>query len=220
VAAGLQVTDVLFQDVNQSTILYNCDLDPTTSLPNFQTSSDTCSGALLAPQQACSLQVTFVPQPNTYASSLDYFLELNTVQCTDPVNDPPSQGNPCELDGGRFPVEFRANGPSPLRMSPGAGLDFGNVAVGQSSGSQTITLLNDPNLDPPQTVTFVGRIVVNGNYSESDDCSYSLAPGASCTLIVTFAPTGKGRNFGTLTINYTANNLSEFQTVYMRGTGQ
>jgi len=221
VAAGLQVVAVLDQDVNQSTILYNCDFDTATSLPNFQISSDTCSGALLAPQQACSLQVTFVPQTlATYATALDHFLELNTVQCTDPVNDPPSQSNPCELDGGRFPVELRANISSPLRMSPAAGLDFGNVAVGKSSNSQTITLLNDPTLSPQVTVDFVGRIAVNGNYSESDDCPFSLAPGGSCSVVVTFVPKAKGRNSGTLTINYTVNNIAGVQTVYMRGTGQ
>ena len=77
-------------------------------------------------------------------SALDYFLELNTYQCTDPVNHPPSPSNPCELDGGRFPVELQANMPSPLRMLPAAGLDFGNVSVGKSSVPQTVTLLNDP----------------------------------------------------------------------------
>jgi len=221
VAAGLQVTDVLIQDVNQSSVFYNCDLDPNTLLPNLQISSDTCSGTLLMPQQACSLDVTFVPQTSTtYQTPLDYFLELNTVQCTDPVNDPPSQANPCELDGGRFPVELKANGSSPLRMSPGAGLDFGGVAVGHSSSTQTITLLNDSNLNPQETVDFTGRIAVTGNYSESDNCPFSLAPGASCSVVVTFTPAAKGHNIGTLTINYTANNITGFQNVYMRGTGQ
>lgn len=221
VPAGLQVVATLFQDVNQSTILYNCDFDPTTMAPNFQISSDTCSGTLLEPQQACNLAITFVPQtPETYASALDYFLELNTVQCTDPVNDPPSSANPCELDGGRFPVELRANTPGPLRMSPGAGLDFGAVSVGKSSAAQSITLLNDPSVTPQQTVDFVGKILVGGNYTETDDCPFSLMPGASCTVLVTFSPAAKGHNPGTLTINYTANNVAGSQTVYLRGTGQ
>jgi hypothetical protein len=221
VAAGLQVVGTLLQDVNQSTISYNCDLDPTTMLPNFQISSNTCSGALLTPQQACSLEITFVPQsPKTYFSTLDYFLQLNTVQCTDPLNDPPSSNNPCELDGGRVPVELKANMSSPLRMVPGAGLDFGNVSVGKSSVAQTITLLNDPTLTPPQTVNFIGKIAVSGNYSETDDCPFSLASGASCTISVTFKPSAAGHNPGMLTINYTASGLSGSQVVYLRGTGQ
>jgi hypothetical protein len=221
VAAGLQVVGTLLEDVNQSTISYNCDFDPTTMLPNFQISSNTCSGALLTPQQACSLEIAFVPQsPKTYFSAPDYFLQLNTVQCADPVNDPPSPSNPCELDGGRLPVELKANMSSPLRMVPGAGLDFGNVSVGKSSVTQSVTLLNDPTLTPSQTVNFVGKIAVSGNYSESDDCPFSLASGASCTLSVTFKPSGVGHNPGTLIINYIAGNVGGSQTVYLRGTGQ
>ena len=221
VAAGLQVVASLIQDVNQSTILYNCDFDPNTRLANFQISSDSCSGALLVPQQSCSLEITFVPQSTaTYFSNLDYFLELNTVQCTDPVNDPPSLGNPCELDGGRFPVELKANIISPLRMSPAAGLDFGAVSVGKSSPTQSVTLLNDPNLSPQVTVKFPGKVLVSGNYSETDNCPFSLAAGASCTLVITFKPSSSGHNPGTLGITYAAAGISGTQTVYLRGTGQ
>lgn len=220
--AGLQVVNNLAADTNNSTIDYTCDFDPNTLLPNFQIASDTCTG-LLEPQAACSLEIAFVPQsPASYSGPLDFFLELNTVQCTDPVNDPPSQSNPCELDGGRFPVELKANIASPLRMSPGAGLDFGTVSVGKSSVTQTVTLLNDPSLTNPQTASFVGKVVVIGNYSETDDCPFSLAPGGSCILTVTFKPTAVGHDPGTLAINYTTNSNSALQTqaVYLRGTGQ
>lgn len=220
VAAGLQVVVVLFQNVDLSTILYNCDYDPESLLPNFQISDDTCSGTLLAPQEICSVQITFVPQPKTYFAALDYFLQLNTVQCTDPVNDPPSSSNPCELDGGRVPVEIKANPSGPLRMAPGAGLDFGNVSVGKASVAQTITLLNDPNLNPPQTIQFSGKFVINGNYSETDNCPFTLSSGASCTINVTFTPGSKGHNPGTITINYSASNSAGIQTIYMRGSGQ
>jgi hypothetical protein len=220
---GLQVVNNLVQDTNNSTIGYSCDFDANTSLPNFQISSDTCSGSLLEPQAACSLSIAFVPQSLvTYSGALDYFLELNTMQCLDPVNVPPSQSNPCELDGGRFPVELRANLTSSLRMSPSAGLDFGDVPVNKSSITQTVTLLNDPNLTNQQTVTFVGKVAVSGSYSETDDCPFSLAPGASCTLTIKFKPSAPGHAPGALAINYTTNSNSSFQTqpVYLRGTGQ
>lgn len=221
--AGLQVVSNLRQDTNNSTIDYSCDTDPNTLLPNFQISADTCSGLLLQPQASCGLEISFVPQSlTTYFSALDYFLELNTVQCTDPVNDPPAPSNPCELDGGRFPVELTANIASPLRMSPAAGLNFGSVPVGSSGMSQTIMLLNDPSLTPPQTVTFEGKVVVTGNYSETDNCPFSLAPGSSCTMTVNFTPSAKGHNPGNLAINYTTNSSNSFQTqtVYLLGTGQ
>jgi hypothetical protein len=229
--AGLQVvgtppgvTNSITAD--NETIQYNCDSDSGTLKPNFQISSDTCMGALLAPQASCSVEVIYVPQPNTSLNSgLDYFLELNTVQCTNAVNEPPSPPN-CEIDSGRFPVELRANEPSPLRMSPSAGLDFGYQKKGTTSAPLTITLLNDPSLATTQTVTFIGRIAVTGSsYTESDNCPAALAPGASCTLIVTFTPGSVGFVKGNLTIDYTETSSAGSSTglpqyVYLRGTGQ
>jgi hypothetical protein len=226
--AGLQVVGTPPGVANSitadgDTIQYNCDSDSGTSLPNFQISSDTCTGALLAPQATCSVQVKYVPQPNTDINSgLDYFLELNTIQCTNAPNDPPSPPN-CEIDSGRFPVALKANKPSPLRMSPGAGLDFGNVSKGTTSAPLTVTLLNDPALTNPQTVTFVGAIGVTGNYSiptGGNTCPATLAPGSQCTVTVTFTPGGVGFEPGTLTINYSPEPTGQPQVVYLRGTGQ
>jgi hypothetical protein len=228
--AGLQVvSNDVYQITPDSgttpfTILYRCDSDPKTKLPNFQISLDTCTGTLLAPQTSCSLQITYVPQPDTTLPStgLDYFLELNTLQCfSGGAPTTPSETNPCEVDSGRFPLELKANGPSSLRMSPSAGLDFGNQTVNKSSAPLTITLLNDPNLANPQTVTFVGQISVSGNYSETNDCPVTLAPGSSCTLTVTFKPGSVGFIPGKLTINYSPQSNGSFQQfVYLRGTGQ
>jgi hypothetical protein len=219
--AGLQVVS---NDVYQitpdpgttpPTVFYRCDSDPGTKLPNLQISADTCTGTLLAPQASCSLQIAYVPQPNTnIASGLDYFLELNTVQCYGAVT------SDCEIDSGRFPVELKANIPSPLRMSPSAGLDFGNQPVGKSSSPLLITLLNDPNLASPQTVTFVGKFTVQGNYSETDDCPVTLAPGSSCTLNITFKPSIVGFDPGMITINYSPEPTGAPQFIYLRGTGQ
>jgi hypothetical protein len=204
-----------------TTIEYSCDSDPGTVLPNFQISLDTCTGTLLAPQASCTLQLTYAPQPNTDQNSgLDYFLQLNTVQCYGAVT------TGCEIDSGRFPVELKANQPSPLRMSPSAGLDFGSLKKGSTSSPLTVNLLNDPTLGSPLTVTFVGRISTQGNYVETDDCPAILAPGASCTLSVAFTPTGTGFESGLLTIDYTQQSSGGVVTtgnpqfVYLRGTGQ
>jgi hypothetical protein len=200
---------------NGSTIIYSCDSDPTTLIPNFQISSDTCTGTLLTSQGTCSLDVTFAPQAGTPINSgLDFFLELNTVQCAGSVE------SNCEVDSGRFPVELKASPATPLRLSPAAGIDFGNQAVGHSSGQQKLTLFNDPADPNSATINFVGKVVVSGDYSESDDCPLSLAPGAICTLTVTFKPKVVGPDPGTLTINYTPELTGNPQVVYLRGTGQ
>jgi len=214
--AGLQVAADLSQDTNNSTIDYSCDWDLTSGHPNsnFQISSDTCSGMLLEPQTTCSLEIALVPQPfYALSNGLDYFLQLNTVQCIGGASN-------CEIDGGRLPVELRANPPGPLRMSPAAGLDFGTVADGKSSTTQTITLLNDPNDPNAGPVNFVGKVVVSGDYSESDDCPFSLAPGGICTLTVTFKPKIVGLDPGTLTINVTPQPTGSPQIVRLRGAGQ
>jgi hypothetical protein len=209
VISGLQVD--ISVTPNGSTINYNCDSDLTSKQPNFQISADDCSGTLLAPQTSCSLQVSFAPQPSTpVIPALDYFLELNTLQCTSTIS------SNCEIDSGRFPVELKANVPSTLRMSPGAGLDFGNQSAGTVSAPLTITLLNDPHDPKPPTINFTGNLV-QGNFAETDTCVGSLAPGNSCTLNVIFRPKGVGFQSGTITITYT---VGQTQTIYLRGTGQ
>jgi hypothetical protein len=204
------------------TVQYDCDSDTVSKLPNFAISLDTCTGTDLASQQSCSLQVSYTPQAATYAANgngLDAYIELNTLQCSSALF-PGGASSDCEIDSGRFPVELKANAPSPLRMLPGAGLDFGYQVHGTASAPLTITLLNDPNLPTPQTVAFDGKISVSGNYSETDNCPATLAPGSSCTLSVIFAPAGTGFASGALTINYSPEPTGQPQVVYLRGTGQ
>jgi hypothetical protein len=216
--AGLQVVNNLTQDTTESTIMYTCDWDTTSNPPNsnFKMSSDTCSGTLLEPQTTCSLEITFVPQAAYFTSSgLDEFLELNTVQC---VNGAPN----CEIDGGRFPVEIIVNPPSPLRMLPAAGIDFGGVPVGKKSVVQQITVFNDPSDPASATVTLISKPLVSGDYSESDDCPFSLAPGASCTLTITFKPKTTGPDPGAVKLDYTTALTvgAQVQTVNLHGVGQ
>jgi len=162
------------------------------------------------------LQVSYVPQANTpLDGGLDYFLELNTLQCANGVN------TDCEIDAGRFPVELKASPPSPLRMTPGA-LEFGVQPVGDPTFipvPKTITLFNDPNDPNSATVNFIGKIQPKGNYIEIDDCPFSLPPGSSCTITVTYVPKGEGFDPGTLTINYSPEPSGVPQIVYLRGTG-
>jgi hypothetical protein len=209
VVSGIQVTNSVIANVN--TIDYLCDVDATSQQPNFQISADSCSGALLAPQQACSVQVAFAPQPATpLTPAPDYFLQLNTLECTSNTT------TNCEMDAGRFPVELKANVPSPLRMTPGAGLDFGFQDTAEVLPTPLkITLFNDPADPNSATVNFTGNLV-KGPFLEKDDCGSSLAPGSSCTVSITFKPTTIGFTTGTVTITYT---VGQTQIISLRGFG-
>jgi hypothetical protein len=212
--------------VAHPSVSYYCDY-----LGNFQISENTpnpcvagSSGVTLYPGDTCTISVTYQPQATTVitpAAGPHYFLELNTQQCTGSSIQPG-----CEIDSGRFPVELKANGTSPLRMSPGAGLDFGVQGKGTSSSPLTITISNDLNDPNSGTVVFGGN-TVTGDYTETDDCGagVSLASGGSCTMSVVFTPTATGYRQGTITISYTVPSRASFaspqtQTVHMRGTGK
>jgi len=217
--------------VNAPTVDYFCETDPPPSnggsgLPNFQISADGCSGQTLAPfgqsGNSCSLQITFVPQPATWSTTagqpLDDFVQLNTMWCGDANN--PVEPN-CEVDSGRFPVEIKTNAPSPLRMSPSAGMDFGSVIKGTASTPVTITIFNDP-VDPmADNVSFTSKLITGADYSETDTCPPTLPSNQSCTITVTFIPKVVGLDPGSITLTYkTSTQIGLTQTIFLRGTGQ
>lgn len=74
-------------------------------------------------------------------------------------------------------------------------LDFGSVAVSNSSTPQSFTVTN--NGEANLTVT---SIAVGGNYSQTNDCGSLIAVGTSCTVNVVFTPTSSGSQNGTLTV--------------------
>lgn len=208
-------------DVDSNMLVYVCDVDPVSGSPSFPFTSDTCSGKQLGPLQSCTVAVKFAPQPQTQALSPDYsfFLQLNTLECTSTTI------SACEIDAGRFPVALKANLPSPLRMSPGAALNFGIQAKGQISVTPlTLTLSNDPtypdvNNPSPQTVNITGILIPpKGDYTELDDClGQTLTPGQSCSISVSFTPQVVGFDQSKMTITF---NNGQVQTVFLRGTGQ
>jgi hypothetical protein len=210
-APGLQVVIGNSLSVFNNTVSYLCDIDPVSNKSNFQIATDSCSGAVLAPSQSCGLSVVLKPQPGTpLAPALDYFLELNTLECTGTTT------TNCEIDSGRFPVELKGNLPSPLRMNPGAGLDFPLQAKGETSAPLAITLFNDPNDPGAGPVNFTGNIV-KGAFNEVDNCGISIAPGSTCNMSVTFTPQDIGFTRGSITVTY---NAGQTQTISLRGTGE
>jgi hypothetical protein len=221
------ITPVLATPTSPATVIFFCDFDSQSRQTNFQIApppASTCLGSsqgiLLQPQQSCTLQITFAPQSEAWSTvaatntvGLDYFLQLNTVQCS-------SGESNCEIDSGRFPVELKTEPPSSLRLTPGAGMEFGLVPKGMTSNPLSITLFNDPADPNSAPVNFTAKFT-SGDYFETDNCPASLAPNNSCTITVTLTPKVAGLDPGTLTITYnTPTQTGLVQTIYMRGTGQ
>jgi hypothetical protein len=82
-----------------------------------------------------------------------------------------------------------------LDLAP-ANLSFAAQAVGTVSAAQSVSLKNSG----PTALTF--SVSTSGDFGQTSDCPSSLvlAPGASCTVMVSFAPAAAGDRSGALTV--------------------
>src|ERR1700704_5221844 len=92
-------------------------------------------------------------------------------------------------------------------------LNFGNQAVATTSSTLNVILTNTDATTP----LAIGGITASGDYSESDDCADSVAPSASCTLLITFSPNSAGVLTGVITLSDDASNSP--QLINTQGTG-
>jgi len=111
-----------------------------------------------------------------------------------------------------------------LETSLPATLDFGKVAVGSTSAPQSITLQNVGT--QPLNAVASGLIIATGFVQvpgPGTDCTsaFSLAPGATCTLTIVFAPQSAGIVRGTAMFTDNALNKapSVTQSVKLKGIG-
>ena len=131
-------------------------------------SASGCSS--LAPGASCTVSVTFTPT------------ELLGRNATLTISG----------DGGSTPVEVDLAG-NGVASAPNIVFDpellpsFGDVVVNTTSAPQTITVSNTGNAD--LVITSIAPLL-GTHFSSSDDCvNGAIAPGASCTITVTFTPT-------------------------------
>lgn len=94
-------------------------------------------------------------------------------------------------------------------------LSFGTVSLGQTSSPQTVVVAN-----PGTAALSFTRIVASGGFNLQTDCSTDtpLAPGATCSLNVTFAPQASTTLPGTLELDSNAN--PGVATITLNGTVQ
>jgi hypothetical protein len=89
--------------------------------------------------------------------------------------------------------------------------DFGSEAIGFTSPPQTFTWTNNSSF-----AYQISGATATGDFSVvSNNCSGSVAGGASCQIVVTFTPTALGARTGTLTVSSSSNQL----TAQLTGTG-
>ena len=85
--------------------------------------------------------------------------------------------------------------PDGLQVSP-ARIDFGEDAVSSDSPPHTITVSN-----PTKAPITIQQILASGiDFSEKHDCGQTLAPGAQCTIQVSFTPVITGPRTGNLQV--------------------
>ena len=159
------------------------------------TKSGSCTGSTLNAGATCTIDFTYTP----------------TTAVTDVANYTITGG------GATMSIVLSGTGVTPAAASLSASpttLSFGSVTVGQSSSPRTVTITNGG------TANASGLTMTNGNALEfvvsNSTCGTSLAMGASCTLDVTYTPSGAGADGANLTFSYSGG--SPAQTV-MSGTG-
>jgi hypothetical protein len=104
----------------------------------------------------------------------------------------------------------------PIVSLSASSIDFGNEAVHTTSGPQSITLTNSGTVSlTVSSVTVTGANVTD--FVEANSCTGPLAPGATCTIDVTFTPSVAAVRSATIVI--ADNAAGSPHTVALVGTG-
>jgi len=98
-----------------------------------------------------------------------------------------------------------------LTFNPNS-LSFTAQAVGTTSASKPVLVTNTSTF---LTIT-ISSIVASAGFGQTNNCGASLAPGATCTINVTFSPTSAGSPTGTVTV--TDSDTTGTQTITLSGS--
>jgi hypothetical protein len=97
------------------------------------------------------------------------------------------------------------------KLMPSA-LTFPSQVVGTQSSAKPVVLKNTA-----EQSSAVTSITVDGDFHQTNSCPATLAPGATCTVSITFLPTAVGTRTGTLTVSDPW--AGSPQTTKLTGTG-
>ncbi len=159
--------------------------------PGDFTATNSC-GASLNPHSTCAISIVFVPTA------------VGTRTATVTVTD--------QFRSQTVALSGTGVAPPGVSLNP-TSLSFPATGVGLSAPAQTLTLTNNGGLPLHLANTSLSA----GFMVASSTCGSTLAPAASCNLVVVFSPTSAGAVSGTLTLTDDA--PSGGQTTNLTGTG-
>jgi hypothetical protein len=156
----------------------------------------------LAVGKSCTISVSFVAGPF-------YTLQTATLNVMDNAPGSPQK------------VALTATVMNPRATFSSSSLNFGNQTVGTASAAETVKLTNTGT-----TPLVLSTLTVSGNFAlvpataPATTCANgeTLTPSASCTIAVTFTPTAKGVQSGSVVITDNAQNSP--QRILLSGTGK
>jgi hypothetical protein len=161
------------------------------------------SASSLTTQPTCSTTATSSSPTGTYPTTCSGAVDANYtfvyVAGTMTVTSSVSSGNPI------------------ASLSTGC-IAFGGVQINSNCANQPEVLTNIGNAN-----LTINSIAITGSsdFTETNNCPATLAPGAFCTITVAFVPTTVGPETGTLTITDNSNGVTNAtQTVGLSGSGQ
>ncbi len=153
--------------------------------------TNTC-GSGLAANSSCTISVTFAPAATGSRTG--------SLTVTDSANPSPQT------------VSLSGTGTAPIASLSPTSLTFSVQSLNTGGSSQSLILSNTG------TATLnIASIAITGDFSLTNSCGSGVAAGASCSIAVTFKPTGTGLRTGTVTI--TDNASPATQITILAGTG-
>lgn len=160
--------------------------------------------AIIMPGAACAVAVDVTPQQDG---------ELRTLFIARASAAGPGDGDPVEISD-QVPLSAVGFTPADLRLAPAGPLDFGPVAIGQSSGTLRMTLLNPGS----QSLTSLSVSTAAPFQIVTNTCASSLAGGASCEVDLVLTPASAGAAAGTVSV-IASSTVPILQSVALQGSG-
>jgi hypothetical protein len=189
---------VLTSNGDQSVTFTSGSISIEGSNPSDFTETDNCiSTVVLQPKHACTILVTYAP-----TSSGPSQATLNVVDN--------AQGSPQQ-----FPLSGNASKSTPaVSLNPPGAFNLpGTTTEGTTSAPQTLTLTNSGLAPLHITSLSLGGFDFAEFSLGSSNCVATIAPGASCTIPISFSPVATGIRTTTLTILDDAANSPQTETI-------